>query len=212
MTPDGSIYITDAMNFRVQRFGPDGLVRSLFGQAGDGTGDFAKPKGVAVDSAGTIYVVDALHNSAPVAPLWNRALSGATYTPYTSSTLDAAVDQPTGSSKLCLSCHDGTIALGAVISRAQAIEMAGGVTVMPAGPALLGTDLGDDHPISFVYDGALSAQDAQLRHPGTLTDAVKLDRTGQLQCRSCHDPHDNRYGRSWCRRTPAPRFVWNAIR
>lgn len=59
--PDGTLLVTDAMNFRIQRLSPRGEVLGLFGQAGDGTGRFAKPKGVAVDSEGTIYVVDALH-------------------------------------------------------------------------------------------------------------------------------------------------------
>jgi len=50
------------------------------------------------------------------APLWNRQLSNATYTPYTSSSMQAtpAPGAPGGSSKLCLSCHDGTLAIGAV--------------------------------------------------------------------------------------------------
>ena len=52
----------------------------------------------------------------PQAPLWNRQASGATYTPYASTSTDAndIAATPGGSSKLCLSCHDGTIALGSV--------------------------------------------------------------------------------------------------
>src|ERR1035438_10544635 len=61
------------------------------------------------------------HNTTGEGPLWNHELSHATYTPYTSSTLKAAVDQPTGASKLCLSCHDGTVALGMVANRSQPI-------------------------------------------------------------------------------------------
>ena len=55
-------------------------------------------------------------NTEVSAPLWNRALSGATYTPYTSSSIDAQdiAATPGGSSKLCLSCHDGTLAIGTV--------------------------------------------------------------------------------------------------
>ncbi|HDO34495.1 MAG TPA: hypothetical protein ENH08_05185, partial [Chromatiales bacterium] len=50
----------------------------------------------------------------PAAPLWNRKLSGATYVPYSSGSMKAVVGQPGGSSRLCLSCHDGTLALGTV--------------------------------------------------------------------------------------------------
>ena len=59
----GTAYIVDAMNFRVQMFNSAGDFVSMFGKAGDGTGYFARPKGVATDSHGNIYVVDALfHN------------------------------------------------------------------------------------------------------------------------------------------------------
>ena len=67
------------------------------------------------------------HNASPAAPLWNRASSGAVYVPYDSPSLTANPGQPTGSSRLCLSCHDGTLALGMVNSRSTPITLAGGV-------------------------------------------------------------------------------------
>ncbi|HJV25435.1 MAG TPA: cytochrome c3 family protein [Aromatoleum sp.] len=122
-------------------------------------------------------------NSAAPAPLWNRTLSSATYTPYTSNSLDAqtifgALSQPGGSSKLCLSCHDGTMALGTVGvlggKANQTIAMSGTGTggVMPAGPQgattgftrNLGVDLRNDHPISFTFNDALATADGELRH------------------------------------------------
>jgi hypothetical protein len=157
------------------------------------------------------------------APLWNRKLSGATYTPYTSSSLDAEkilgriLDQPAGSSKLCLSCHDGTLAIGAVnVLNGQpnvAVPVAGtGVGgTMPPGAGTqtgftrnLGVDLTNDHPISFTYDSRLALADGELRDPATATHiavrrpgvhpAVPLEPTGpagagQVQCATCHDPH-----------------------
>jgi hypothetical protein len=50
------------------------------------------------------------------APLWNRMNSGAVYTPYSSSTMDTTPGQPTGNSVACLSCHDGTVALDALVN------------------------------------------------------------------------------------------------
>jgi hypothetical protein len=50
------------------------------------------------------------------APLWNRMTSGAVYTPYDSSTEDSKPGQPTGNSIACLSCHDGTVALDALVN------------------------------------------------------------------------------------------------
>jgi predicted CXXCH cytochrome family protein len=134
------------------------------------------------------------HNSAPAGQLWNRRTSAASYTPYTSSTLKSLPGQPNGASLLCLSCHDGTIALGEVLNRTTPIGMAGGPL---AGNALLGTNLSDDHPISFTYDVALRAARGELADPTTLVkpNPVRLDSTGRLQCTACHDPHDNTNGK-----------------
>ncbi len=117
------------------------------------------------------------------APLWNRRIpAGTTYTPYASATMDAQViadgfnSQPGGSSKLCLSCHDGTLAVGNVnVLNGQqnaSIPMVGtgpGGT-MPAGQGtntgftrFLGTDLRNDHPISVTYTSALATRDGELR-------------------------------------------------
>jgi predicted CXXCH cytochrome family protein len=137
------------------------------------------------------------HHTSKDAPLWNHASSGATYTPYGSSTTKARIGQPTGVSKVCLSCHDGTVALGMVGSgRTQStIAFHNKVTTLPPGPSNLGTDLSDDHPVSFIYDNSLVNADGQLQPPQTLTRKVKLDHTGQVQCTACHDPHDNKFGK-----------------
>jgi predicted CXXCH cytochrome family protein len=135
------------------------------------------------------------HGGSPDAPLWNRSSSGAVYTPYSSTTAKATFGQPTGSSKLCLSCHDGTLALGMVSSRSTPISFIGGVTGMPSGESNLGTDLSDDHPVSFRYDASLAAANGELKNPATLPAAIRLDDNGDLQCASCHDPHDDQFGK-----------------
>lgn len=125
----------------------------------------------------------------PGAPLWNRKLSGATYTPYISSSLDTiGVDQPDGSSKLCLSCHDGTLAIGAVNvlngaftdqdPTTEDIALLGvdiDKTMAPGRGSLtgftrdIGTMLTNDHPISFTYDTNLSIADGELQDPALST-------------------------------------------
>lgn len=55
----GRLYVTDAMNSRIQIFDANGNFLRAFGKKGDGAGDFAAPKGVVVDSEGHIYVADA---------------------------------------------------------------------------------------------------------------------------------------------------------
>ncbi len=127
------------------------------------------------------------HNNAnaPGELLWNHAVTEATYTLYDSATFDATdITQPGGVSKLCLSCHDGTVA----------IDSFGGATgaTMITGDRNLGTDIGNDHPVSFTYDSTLATTDGYLADPTTLPDAVKMF-NGKLECASCHDVH-NKYG------------------
>jgi predicted CXXCH cytochrome family protein len=140
-----------------------------------------------------------VHRANGETPLWNHSLSGVTnYIVYSSERLTALnvnIPQPNGSSRLCLSCHDGTVALGSVSSRTMPINMQGGTTTMPSGAANLGTDLSADHPISFTYDSALASRDAEIKDPAQLTGAVKLDQESRLQCTACHDPHNNQFGK-----------------
>ncbi|HET6371587.1 MAG TPA: hypothetical protein VFG95_10340, partial [Nitrospiria bacterium] len=113
------------------------------------------------------------------APIWNRQLSAAHYTLYDqvwSKSFEASINPgaPTGYSRLCLSCHDGTIALGSVINKPGSggfdplgrnpIKMeyptgqlpANGIPgAIPVGEGVtsqstrvIGTDLRNDHPIS----------------------------------------------------------------
>lgn len=135
------------------------------------------------------------HNFNPRGSSWNRSTEGGYYTPYTSSTAESFPGQPNGASVLCLSCHDGTIALGDVISEETPIPMLGGVTTMVPGPSVLGTDLSDDHPISFDYTWSLASKRRDLVQPNELTGTVKLDSWGRMQCTSCHDPHEDKNGK-----------------
>lgn len=52
------LLVVDAMNFRVQWFGPNGTEEGMFGQIGDSPGQMFRPKGVAVDSEDHLYIVD----------------------------------------------------------------------------------------------------------------------------------------------------------
>jgi len=137
------------------------------------------------------------HNSTVTdAPLWNHALSGATFTPYASNTIDVdggTIGAPAGISQACFGCHDGVTNLddyGAVA----------GTMVMPAGNGLLGTDLGNDHPISMTYDPAAdTALHATTNtFPTTAITVASVLRGAaddQVECSSCHEPHDNVNGK-----------------
>lgn len=136
------------------------------------------------------------HNSITsvgAAPLWNHTVTTSTYTPYTSPTLTATVGQPGSYSKLCLSCHDGTIAIDSFQGRTGTNNI--------TGSALIGTNLSNDHPVGFTYNTALSTADGGLRNPSSYTVATlggtiqaKMLFADQLECASCHNVHDPQYG------------------
>lgn len=130
-------------------------------------------------------------------PLWNHTITTATHTMYTSPSLDAASDgQVTGTSKLCLSCHDGTVAVDSFGGTAGGAYSLGNAFN-------LGTDLSNDHPISITYDSTLATVDAGLFDPattevtigegmhtktGSISDVMLPG--GKVQCASCHDVHN----------------------
>ena len=63
---DGSVYVTDTLNDRVEIFDADGNFISTFGKNGDGPGYFVRPKGIAVDVDGHIWVVDSAQSRVQV--------------------------------------------------------------------------------------------------------------------------------------------------
>lgn len=148
-------------------------------------------------SGGQICVAcHAPHNTAVIAdaPLWNHASSVATYTVYASSTTNATIAQPGSTSKLCLSCHDGTVAVNSF----------GGTTgtTFLTGTDSMGINLTNDHPIGFTYDAALVTADGALNPITTAvtigsgaktrvgTIASNMLYGGKMECASCHDVHN----------------------
>jgi DNA-binding beta-propeller fold protein YncE len=66
LAPDGDVFVTDSLNFRIQILSSELRFQDRFGEAGDGRGFFSRPKGVAVDSDDNIYVVDALFDNVQI--------------------------------------------------------------------------------------------------------------------------------------------------
>lgn len=126
------------------------------------------------------------HNTRSTAQLWNRADSAtASYTLYTSTTLHNAAAQPAGVSKLCLSCHDGTVAIDSFMGNTAVTPASGGAITSAA---KLGIDLSNDHPIGVVYDAATFAA-AGLKDPAGVA-VAPLVISGKVECSSCHDVHN----------------------
>jgi predicted CXXCH cytochrome family protein len=121
--------------------------------------------------------------------LWNQQLTTKQYAQYTSNTEKNTPRQPVlgNSTNQCLSCHDGTVAVGTTVAYGQVTTFG----AMSSADVFNGT-MQSSHPFSL----ATPLQDnidlvATLATTGATADttgAVKLSH-GTVECISCHDPH-----------------------
>jgi predicted CXXCH cytochrome family protein len=141
-------------------------------------------------------------------PLWNHELSAvAAYGIYDSSTFDAGpgnldtISDIGGGeevSNLCMSCHDGTIGVGSLYNDPniavgeETPSNSGTLIGAISSNADMGSDLSNDHPINFTYDGVLVGQDPELADPTAAPVSGWLF-GGTVQCASCHDVHDDTF-------------------
>ena len=141
------------------------------------------------------------HHASGGAVLWNRSDSTRTFGHFSSPTLvidnpdvrtKSLYGEPNGSSRLCLSCHDGQTALGVVFNGAP-ISFPSGLSTVPY------MNFSSHHPVSFVYDTPVLAaitlakplEGYRLPADSPSAAFVKLDQQKRMQCLSCHDPHQD---------------------
>jgi len=159
------------------------------------------------------------HHAQEGRPLWNRTMPTTSYTLYNSEFIErinyptplqpsTTEGQPGIISRQCLSCHDGTVAIGDVyivrgtVLGDQVIEVTGeNVTsegfLASTSSAYIGTDLSKHHPVAIEYNpdisktfGDGSVKTVELRNPPL--QPIKLydyGGTQYVECTSCHDPH-----------------------
>jgi DNA-binding beta-propeller fold protein YncE len=71
--PDGSLYIVDSKNNRIEKRNAQGQMTLRFGKQGSGEGQFKEPCGVAVAADGTVFVADTFYSADPQGGLpWGR--------------------------------------------------------------------------------------------------------------------------------------------
>lgn len=140
------------------------------------------------------------HGSTPAAsPLWNRQdPQGGPFPLYGDlgtlqiDNIPAAnyttVGYPNGATRMCMSCHDGTTAIGTVLNGTSGTNIAPSLTSMTANGTV---NLATSHPVSFVYDGTVqTALGASFQLPP----AGWRDSQNRMQCTTCHDPHTDTKG------------------
>ena len=156
-------------------------------------------------SAGEICIVchtpHSSDTSITATPLWNHQPGSSTFNMY--FTADETINgQPTGATKLCLSCHDGVTAIDRFGGQVTA-------TIIDDNPmADISIEQTDSHPLSITFDSAMAAKNPSLYDPAlkkvtigaggenalTGTIAELLLPYGKVQCSSCHDVHNNLVG------------------
>jgi len=145
---------------------------------------------------------------------WNRYQSAAdSFELYDSWYLDSKTNTPSPITLLCLSCHDGTMAVDMVVHKPESFDVTqdtamhmrinaqdntiscgkchNGRVAHDIAIKHLDTDLRNDHPVSMRFAGLLRA-DEDYRRPNTpngFKNGVKLYE-GRVECASCHNVHD----------------------
>ncbi|MCW8918119.1 MAG: cytochrome c3 family protein [Gammaproteobacteria bacterium] len=145
---------------------------------------------------------------------WNRIRPVAKqYEVYNSPSLQGMAKRPSDISMLCLSCHDGTVAVDRIVFKpigwssdkqttlhmqlgaSSNIQQCGkchdGDVAHDISVKTIGTSLRDDHPISIRYAG-FAIDNPNFRTvdgPGGFDNGVRLY-DGMVECASCHDIHN----------------------
>jgi hypothetical protein len=134
------------------------------------------------------------HSATVSAPLWGRPVpQGQFRVPEVSAGRGKVpAPQPDGASRLCLSCHDGSVAQGfSPAAKTLKAFSAGGLREKG--------DLSGSHPVSIpLPESSLDPDDerdmgVKARAVIAADPTVRLDKDGKLQCTTCHDPHADPY-------------------
>ncbi len=145
------------------------------------------------------------------APLWNKASPTTDFTMYgatsaatngqTIAQADTGVSDPSNSSLACLSCHDGVSSIDSIVnapgSGLNSVTTVTSITTIGVNAnANLTADLTNTHPISVTYipgNASLKPTNTVLtgwQGAGTILDLLRGSGQDQVECGSCHDPHN----------------------
>jgi predicted CXXCH cytochrome family protein len=117
--------------------------------------------------------------------------------PNHASYAEANSGDPGGISKLCLSCHDGSVAAnqyGFAPSSSRHTSADQFVNSSSRASIGYGGDLSNHHPIGFVYADAQASDDEIAATSATLGQYTIGDLLwqGKMECSTCHDVHNTK--------------------
>ena len=175
-----------------------------------------------------------LSSALTYSPLWNRDLSTQTFVGYDNGAFmgAASIDNPTdkrhalnaaddsdsqgtginGVSLLCMSCHDGVVAMNAYSTNTGTSDGGGAATgtssAITSSAGFKG-DMNNHHPMGFSYTEvqAVDAEIAAETVPITIDGLVKIGDVlvnNEFECVSCHDVHNT------ANSAGAERFLWRS--
>jgi Zn-finger protein len=145
------------------------------------------------------------------APLWSRTTQNGNYAQYASATFDPAnegkfYDAMAGPSRLCMTCHDGSIAADAYYGQTGTAALTRGddnMNYFGSGSFAVGQSFGlmNDHPVGFEYDDMQDNVKYELKlSSSTFAGSTKkisdsltdVNGMGIMTCASCHDVHNGK--------------------
>lgn len=168
---------------------------ALGGSIGDSVHDFRSKQWNGERICVVCHTPGPSDGSVAAMPQWAFGEPGRSFTLYGNVQATGSRVRPGANSRLCLSCHDGTLATD------RSRSAVGADLTAPARD--VDSTLANHHPIGIAYQKAIATASGRLFDPAaktvtigsgeqarTGTVAALLLTSGRVECLSCHDVHN----------------------
>ena len=157
--PDGTIYVADAYNHRVQVFAPDRTFLRVWGGEGSGDGRFLVPADVAVDSRGNVFVGEGIPEQGGGSRVQKFAPDGTFLLTWGAPGSGEEVIFPSGAYPLAVDAADRLLVVDSPLDQVLLFDNDGGYLAALAGPEVF------DRPAYVAVDAAGNIYATDSRKP-----------------------------------------------